>query len=178
MEDIDGNFLTEVINDQTWVGPFLNTMSTNGKTLWEMGRSGKALTALTKQSCSSGSRQKGRRQKVESQLCTSEEQVFVLFRNCLNESQRRQEVRRRGVQESVLFVMDHIQAQQWLNPMIRILSKGGRRHLWMNKALLTKLKYQKEVYRWQKEGRAAQGKCRDTICWEEFRRVKTHLELD
>ena len=64
---------------------------------------------------------------------------FVLFRDLLGRVPQKSAVGRKGFQESLLFFRDHIQAQEWLTPMTRISSKGGRRPAWMNKKLLTKI---------------------------------------
>ena len=44
-----------------------------------------------------------------------------------------------------------LHAREWTIPMCRKSSKGGRRHAWLNKELLTKLKHKKEAYKKWKE---------------------------
>lgn len=117
VESIDDSFLTQVINDWTRVGPLLNMISTNKKELVGDGKV-REIAALLMRCWSSGSREKGTRQKVGSQLWTSAEQILSYLETCLEDSHRRQPWG--GVQESLLFFKEHIQAQEWLTPMTKI----------------------------------------------------------
>lgn len=80
---------------------------------------------------------------------------------------------------SQLIFRDHLlQAQEWSIPLSR--KSSGRKPVWTNKMLLTKLKHQKEAYKRQRHGRVTWKEYRENvqICRYGVRKAKVHLEIN
>ncbi|KAK4816298.1 LOW QUALITY PROTEIN: hypothetical protein QYF61_014596 [Mycteria americana] len=67
-----------------------------------------------------------------------------------------------------------------VHPEMQKSNKGSRRPAWMTRELLTKLRYEQEVYDKWKQGQVTQEEYRDTVqsCRDEIMKAKAHLELN
>ena len=59
------------------------------------------------------------------------------------------------------------------------LSKGGRRHAWLNKELLAEIRWKRKVHGMWKEGQATWEEYRNVVraCRDATRKAKAHLEV-
>lgn len=66
-----------------------------------------------------------------------------------------------------------------IEPMCRKSSNGTRRPTWINKEILTTLKYKKNAHKRWEWGQVSRDKCRDTalVCKDRLGKVKFCLEL-
>ena len=106
---------------------------------------------------------------------------FGLFRDLLLGLPWVRALEGKGVQESwSLFRHHFLHARNQCVPMSKKYGKGGRRPAWLNKKLLSKLKWKRKVYGMWKEEQAAWEEYRKVVrvCREATRKAKAHLELN
>ncbi|GAB0195030.1 mitochondrial enolase superfamily member 1 [Grus japonensis] len=105
---------------------------------------------------------------------------FGLFRDLLGRIPWDKALEGRGAQDSWLIFKGHLlQAQERCVPTKRKSSKSTKRHPWMNKELLGKVKQKKEAFREWKRGRTAWEEYRETVraARDQVRKAKALIEI-
>lgn len=134
VERADDSFLRQVISVGKRVGCLLNMIPTNNKVLLGHGKVRKGLGPIDKEVSEFRIQRKGNKTKSSITSLDFSRADFARFRDLLVRVPQRTTVGRKGVQESLFLrnQVHHIQDQEWLSPMTRISSKGGRRPTWMH----------------------------------------------
>ncbi|GAB0204946.1 mitochondrial enolase superfamily member 1 [Grus japonensis] len=105
---------------------------------------------------------------------------FGLFRDLLGRIPWDKALEGRGAQDSWLIFKGHLlQAQEGCIPTKRKSRKSTKRHQWMDKELLGKVKQKKEAYRGWKQGQVAWEEYRETVraARDQVRKAKALIEI-
>ncbi|GAB0195035.1 hypothetical protein GRJ2_001968800 [Grus japonensis] len=105
---------------------------------------------------------------------------FGLFRDLLGRIPWDKALEGRGAQDSWLIFKGHLlQAQERCVPTKRKSSKSTKRHPWMNKELLGKVKQKKIAFRGWKQGCTAWEEYRETVraARDQVRKAKALIEI-
>ncbi|GAB0203667.1 hypothetical protein GRJ2_002832300 [Grus japonensis] len=165
LECADGDFLLQVIKEQSRTGAMMDLVLTNKEGLvgdvklkGSLGCSDHDIMVEFKILMAA--------RRMHSKLTTMDfrRADFGLLRDLLGRVPWDKALEGRGAPESWLVFKGHLlPAQEQCIPTKKSSGKNAQRPAWMNKELLDKLKHKKEAYRGWKQGQVAWEKYRETV---------------
>jgi len=181
LQNIDDNFLMQVVDEPTRRGALLDLVLMNKKGLVEDVKAGSNLGCSDHEMVEFRILCGGSRAISRIKTLDLKRPKLALFKELLGGISWVRALEGRGVQEQWLLFNHHfLHAQNRCIPLSKKSRKGVRRPAWMSKELLAELRWKRKVHGMWKEGQATWEEYRNVVraCRDATRKAKVHLKLN